>query len=103
MHQCLFLTWLVASLQVSRSASVDSINASGELCSVFLMLLERWKRYVVNIASFELSYNTSSQWGTGVERLFLLHFEPPDQQLSISLIFLANYKNVYNLVAAFKT
>lgn len=29
--------------QVSRSASVDSINASGELCSVFLMLLERWK------------------------------------------------------------
>ncbi|XP_078374534.1 nucleoporin NUP188-like isoform X2 [Oculina patagonica] len=28
--------------QVSRSTSVDSINAAGELCSVFLMLLKRW-------------------------------------------------------------
>ncbi|KAJ7394471.1 hypothetical protein OS493_000282 [Desmophyllum pertusum] len=29
--------------QVSRNASVDSINSAGELCSVFLMLLKRWK------------------------------------------------------------
>ena len=51
----LFLPWLFTFLQVSRSASVDSINSSGELCSVFLMLLERWKRYVVNTP--HLSYH----------------------------------------------
>ena len=30
--------------EVLRPASVKSINAAGEICSLFLMLLKRWKR-----------------------------------------------------------
>ena len=32
------------TLQVSRRVSLESINAAGEVCTMFLMLLKRWKR-----------------------------------------------------------